>query len=174
MHAYYRDYQWKEGKPVGIGITPERESLCYRIVSDPYRKWLSIEMYRDGQFEALLYDSRLLDFRKLKPADQVGWRKETAGPQKSWIFNEDDRVVLLEKYSDEGCEIYSPYGFPHGALLCRYVFFKKEARVILFDSHSRPVMTRQYRVYERGEFRDLIREDWSPSGADSTVHMPLG
>ena len=148
MHAYYRDYCWKEGSPLGIGKIPREAPLCYRIVSDPYRKWISVEMYQEGRFASLIYD-------------QMAWRKEPAGDLESWIFNEDDRLILLEKYKEEACEIYSP----HGILLCRYRFFKEEGRVELFDSGSRPVMTQHYRAYERGEFHDLIKEEWSPKAA---------
>ncbi|MCC5832517.1 MAG: hypothetical protein JJU12_05685 [Chlamydiales bacterium] len=165
MHRYYEDYRWQEGRPRGIGKTSRGASLCYRIVSDPYHKWLSIEMYERGLFKELLYDSRLLDFRKLSPTEQLSWRKEPAGLREAWIFNEDDRVILLESYRDGGCEIYSP----HGVLLCRYAFLPEEARIVLFDGHSHPVMTRQYRTYEKGEFLDILREDWFPILSESAV-----
>jgi len=170
MHAFYRDYRWKEGKPVGLGKISREASLCYRIVSDPYHKWLSIEMYREGQFASLLYDSRLLDFRTLKPAAQVAWRKEPIDHRESWIYNEDDRLILREKYAESACKIYTP----HGVYLCHYALFKEEARVILYDSHSHPVMVQQYRTYDRGEFLDLKNEEWSPNAVDSSAQMLCG
>ncbi len=167
---YYRNYRWKEGKPVGIGKTSREAPRCFRIVSDPYHKWLSIEMYREGQFAALIYDSHLLDFRKLKPAVQLAWRKEAIDDRESWIYNEDDRLILREKYSESGCAVYSL----HGILICRYEFDEHKARVVLFDSHSLPVLVQQYRTFDRGEFIDLIDENRSPSEEYSSAHIPRG
>lgn len=157
MHHYYRDYGWEEGRPIGIGKITREASLCYRLVSDPYQKWLSIEMYREGQFATLIYDSRLLDFRRLTAQAQAAWRKERIDSRESWIYNEDDRLILKERYSEMACAIYSP----HSLLLCRYALLKDEARVVLYDSHHHLVMTQQYRVFADGEFIDLQEENWS-------------
>lgn len=166
MHAAYKDYCWKEGKPVGIGKTSEEASVYYRIISDPYQKWISIELYRKGVFAALLYDSRLLDFRKLHAAEQIAWRKELSKKGEAWIYNEDDRLILRESYTESSCEIYSPHGF----FLCRYQLLKKVARVILVDSHSHPVLVQQYRTCEGGEFRELLQEERSPSVGRLAAH----
>ena len=104
-------------------------------------------------------DSRLLDFRKLTPTTQAAWRKERINNCESWIYNEDDRLILKERYAESACAIYSL----HNVLLCRYVLLKSEARVVLYDSHHHLVMLQQYRAFADGEFIDLQNENWSLS-----------
>ncbi len=160
MLNYFRDYRWREGKPVGIGKTKREESSsCYRLVSDPYRKWITIEHYLEGRFERLIYDSHLFDFRKLKPEEQIAWRKEILSEDEAYIFNEDDRLILHERYQEgDGSLLYSP----HGILIGRYAFLKEAAQVVLYDSSSRPVTVQHFRTYEKGEFLDLLKVDSRP------------
>lgn len=169
MYPFFNDYIWREGKPVGKGIVKSEAALAYRIVMDPYKKWISIEMYKRGHFTTLLYDSRFLDFRKLNAKNQLGWRKTPFGSDESWIYNEEDRLILREKATPSECFIYSL----HGVLLCRYALFTEKAQVVLYDAHSHPVMMQSYRTYSRGEFIDLQKEEWSISeGNSSSQRLP--
>lgn len=170
MYPFFNDYMWRKGKPYGIGKVTSDAPLAYRIVTDPYQKWISIELYRQGDFEALIYDSRLLDFRRLSAHNQIGWRKEAINSDEAWIYNEDDRIILREKVTPSACLIYSL----HEILLCRYVFRTEKARVILYDAHSHPVMMQSYRIYEEGEFIDLQKEEWSLSEGNSSAQMLPG
>ena len=146
MFPFYRDYFWKGGKPFGVQkVDPlTADQRVFRIVSDPYHKWISIETYLGEAFDAIIYDSRFLDFRKLKPTEQIAWRKKSVGEAAAWIFNEDDRVILKEVccYKEGLCrevKIYSPYQ----TLICRYVMVDGPlGSLLLYDSQSRPVMSR--------------------------------
>jgi hypothetical protein len=149
MFPLYNDYMWKEGRPYGLSkVThPHVDEKYYRIVGDPYNKWISIEIYKGSVFKEILYDSRFLDFRKLKPSDQIGWRKEMIDAENAWIYNEDDRLILKERsYNRQNLccriEIYSPYAtligyyeMPEGPL---------GALTTLFDGNDHCVMTRSY------------------------------
>ena len=147
MFPFYYDYMWRGGKPSGKGRVDEPISgqMVYRIVADPYRKWISVEAYWGKEFDRIIYDSRFLDFRKLTPTDQAAWRKESINSNDSWIFNEDDRLILKEccHYKDGICreiQIFSPYS----TLVCRYVMPEgPEGSVVLYDSNERAVMRRE-------------------------------
>ncbi len=146
MFSFYEDYVWKEGKPVGIGkiVDPLQGQSVYRIVADPYRKWVSVEGYSGKAFDRVIYDSRFLDFRKLTPTHQAAWRKESIDSHNSWIFNEDDRLILKESYmyENEVCrevKIFSPYS----TLICLYVLPEgPTGPVTLYDGNNRIVMQR--------------------------------
>lgn len=146
MIPYYKDYQWKGGKPLGLQKTALPADEAYRIVSDPYYKWITIEAYRGAQFAHLVYDSRFLDFRKLTPEAQAAWRRETIKEGEAWIFNEDDRLILREvcHYENEIChavQIYSPYNM----LICQYKMEEGPlGPLFLFDSNNRCVMSRTF------------------------------
>ena len=60
------------GKPYGRDIIdPTVASTSYKIVSDPYFRRFSVEKYQFLQFEKVVYDSYLLDFRHLTVKDQT-------------------------------------------------------------------------------------------------------
>lgn len=147
MHHYFRDYLWKDGKPYGVHKTPfSSEAILYRLVSDPYQKWITIEIYNKGSFQNILYDSRFLDFRKLTPTNQNAWRRQSVDETEAWIFNEDDRLILKEVclYKEEICrevKIYSPYHL----LICCYEMEEGPAGpVSLWDSNGHRVMSRTF------------------------------
>ncbi len=140
MHHYYKEYRWQKGKPLGITQTENLSGTTYRIVADPYQKWITLEAYLEGHFQRLIYDSRFLDFRKLTPTDQAAWRKEKISEEEAWIFNEDDRLILHERCSDKEILISSPYGF----LVARYELPEgAEGAITLYDSNGHVVIQRE-------------------------------
>ena len=169
---HYRDYLWKEGIPYGVQALEENMGKTYKIVSDPYRKWISLEEYIDGNFNRVLYDSSLLDFRKLKPAAHVAWQKvtlkETPDETVCLIRDHNDRVILFEHYLFEKgycriCRVNSSRGSP----LSFQKIFRKELGdsfdgVVLYDINERPVVRKTYKINpDSGEFTDLIEENWN-------------
>ena len=94
----FNDYCWKDGLP--YGINGSGGPFSYKIVQDPYRKWVSIEQYSGPKFIKVIYDSRLIDFRKLHPSEQLGWERETYSETEhemvQFIRNQDDRLVYRE------------------------------------------------------------------------------
>jgi hypothetical protein len=176
MYKHFENYYWKMGKPYGKGTTDSSAETSYKIIVDPYFKRFSIEKYRYGTFEVILYDSLLLDFRHLKPINQNAWDRieltdalETtpAHLKKSLIKNQDDRIILkeehfYEKERSKSCRLYSI----HGILLSTHRLYYTDLGdsfngVILFDVEERPVMMKRYEFNsERQDFTDLIEEVW--------------
>jgi hypothetical protein len=177
MLKYFSDYFWEEGIPRGIrpATLSEMHGVSYKIVSDPYNKWLSIEKYVGDAFEEIVYDSHLFDFRCLKPANQIAWQKFQIGSsdEKCLIRNQDDRVILCENYFFEGnrcrlCRAFSPHGF---SVSTQRIYWKelgdKVDGVALFDKNERMVMNKIYDVdAESGEFSNLIQENWNMQNED--------
>lgn len=150
MNKYFKNYIWKSGTPYGIHPVdqPEKENISYKIIMDPYRKRISIESYSKGTFTAVIYDSILLDFRKLNPQEQLAWQretiKETAEELVSLIRNSEDRVILLEEQyfvqqRCSECRIYSP----NRIHLSTHKMVGNE--VILFDANGVMVMKQTLR-----------------------------
>ncbi len=177
MNPYYEDYGWKNGKPVGKGLIDsshiQQAPCAYKIVVDPYYKRFSIEKYRKGLFEKVVYDSQFLDFRKLKPSEQTAWSRELLkedGSEAIHIIRDHyDRLILIEtsryeKFQCRECRISSI----HGVLLSVHRMFYKALGdtfdgVILYDMEEKPVMIKEYEVDSvSGEFSNLIREQWEP------------
>lgn len=170
MSDFFRDYLWEEGAPLGRGKTSKNEAISYRILSDPYRKRLSIEKYRYGRFDSVIYDSIHLDFRKLQPMHQLAWRKEILSQTDTQtlvlIRDETDRAVFLENNTFENelcrsCEITTPQGIP----VCRHQLFYTNLGdsfngVILMDNENHPVMRKVYSCDDTGAFSELIKEEW--------------
>jgi len=163
MLKIYKDYHWKEGAPVGEG--PHSGSSGFRIISDPYRKRLSVEQYREERFIATVYDSALFDFRLLKEEAQTAWRKEQVDETLCLIRDQDDRIVVRERYFfEEGrcrsCEAWHPCGI----LISKQKIFYKELHdsfngVILYDRIGKVVLKKEYAIDEKsGEFSALLRE----------------
>lgn len=69
----FGDYYWHDGVPKGRGRG--NSSSLYHIIADPYKKRITLEHFKEGEFVGLLYDSQLLDFRKLHPRYQTGWQR---------------------------------------------------------------------------------------------------
>jgi hypothetical protein len=170
MSKYYRDYVWKEGIPYGINALDDTTGLAYKIAMDPYRKRIAIERYENKQFKGIIYDSGLLDFRHLKPAEQTAWQKVTLSEDNkkvtAAIYNQDDRLILIETYhfEDKFCRsCISTSG--HGIVLSEQKIFYKSLGdhfngVVLYDINEHPVTLKIYELDEQGEFSDLIEEIW--------------
>jgi len=174
MTKMYRDYRWKNGLPYGVDVI-ETES-GYKIVSDPYRKRVALEEYREGQFIKVIYDSAFMDFRTLKPENQVAWQRIPVSETKSMIRDQDDRVILFEEYliEDElcrGCSIRSPHGVLVGAQKIFYEHLGDSMNgVALFDSNEHPVMWKKYKIDEKmHQFSDLLEENWDIQSAQQNT-----
>ena len=168
---HYHDYGWKQGRPYGINPCKEDLPLTYAIVSDPYHKRYSIEQYKSGAFEKIVYDSALFDFRHLKIEHQIAWQKslvsETATRAVSHIRNQDGRLTVVEVYTFESercreCRAFSPHGILLSVQKVSYVSFKDPFNgVSLYDSNEHPVMLKKYSVHkDTGEFTDILHEQW--------------
>lgn len=172
MIKYYKDYRWKNGKPEGLNPFEEigLES-CYKIVSDPYFKRITIEKYVKGQFSQVIYDSIFLDFRTLRQPELTAWQKVSLSeaPEKMvcLIRNQDDRVLYLETYYFERqlcreCHVEAPQGIP---LSIHKMFYSHQGDpfdgVILFDYNNHPVMIKKYLFDEKlQQFTTLLEENW--------------
>lgn len=173
----YSDYVWKKGLPYGVMPIVEGSEptgITYKIVSDPYHKRNSIEAYRDGKFDHVIYDSALFDFRQLKLGEQLAWHKtlisEAANEATCHIRNQDDRLILIEKYTFNHnrcreCHAYSPQGI---FLSLQKIFYTKLGDpfdgVALFDANTHAVMLKKYKLDERTEeFGELLGEQWDGS-----------
>ena len=169
---YYQDYFWKQGRPQGRGgrndLPDDPAQPSYAIRTDPYHKRYSIELYSGHQFKRVVYDSLLLDFRRLKLSEQQGWQRElirqTPTCSWSWIRNQEDRAILREKLQFEGpfcrkCHIYGPQGL----LLAKQKMFYTALNdtwngTLLYDRHQHLVLAKRYRASEDGVFEELLEE----------------
>jgi len=175
---HYRDYFWNEGKPIGVNAQSEKGGssvTSYKIVSDPYNKWISIEKYVGRKFDCIVYDSLIFDFRNLKPINQTAWEKETIenGSETSIIRNQDDRIILFEEYSFDGnrclgCKTRSVHGIPVSTQkICYKDLGDSINGVALFDTNNHIVMYKLYDVdSQTGEFTNLIKEKWNMKDED--------
>lgn len=172
---HYRDYFWKEGAPCGISFLKNLSSydgISYQIISDPYRKRISIEEYRQQSFKQTIYDSALLDFRRLNPTDQTAWEKvpveETEDHATCLIRNQDGRAIFFEEYRFAGtrcrsCRIKSVHGYPISTQKILYTSLGDPFNgVILYDMNQHLVMYKRYKIDEEsGEFTQVIEENWN-------------
>ncbi len=172
MHPFYTDYVWKAGKPVGRDPHPEGETLpvSYKIITDPYFKHYSVERYHFGKYETLVYDSQLLDFRKLKPEHQQAWQSETVEVTKECVSclirDGNDRLILKEVHTfEEGLpkqvELFSLHGWH---LLTTKLYYSHLgdafSGALLFDREKRPVLKKTYQTDEAGNFLEVLKEEW--------------
>lgn len=170
MTQHYRDYFWKNGRPRGKGVTQDLTGETFRIVSDPYFRWITVERYVDSRFERIVYDSQKLNFRKLDPNEQTAWQrvtiKESDAMAECLIRNHDDRVIYIEVHSFEKdvcrkCELHSP----NRELLSRHEINYTALGdafdgVTLYDATGRTVMEKRYALSEDGSFEELLSENW--------------
>lgn len=175
MVQFYKNYIWKNGLPYGISACSGdalEKGMSFKIPSDPYHKRVSVEKYINGVFSSLIYDSALFDFRSLKQGEQLAWQKltvnETENTAQCHIRNQDDRLILIEKYQFEKelcreCRAFAPIG----VLLSTQKMFYKALNdpfngVTLFDSNGHAVMSKHYEFDETTkEFTQLLKEDWA-------------
>lgn len=174
MHPLYRDYIWQKGVPVGRGTLTNTDlstvPMAYKIIVDPYRKRFSIERYQNTLFDRLVYDSLLLDFRHLKPADQQGWQRETLSQADKeavcLIRNQEERLLYREHHTFEGvlcreCRITSL----QGVLLSTHRMYYTTLGdafdgTLLYDSNDHLVLAKRYTCSPSGEFLELLEERW--------------
>lgn len=173
MFSHYHDYYWKDGKPYGKDKTePALSSHSYKIVSDPYFKRISIEKYHFTQFDKIIYDSYMLDFRHLTLKDQMAWRREVLNESEHEtvciLHNEDDRAVLFETLTFEGdlcrcCRTSSIHAIPLSQHQMYYSHLNDPFNgLILFDIEHRPVMLKTYEFdLVSNEFTNLELEEWN-------------
>ena len=171
MNRHFTNYCWKNGKPYGEGVAESNSAISYKIVADPYYRRFTIEKYRCGKFERLIYDSQLIDFRKLKEESQPNWQRELlldGELNKTFLLrDEEDRALLVETCTMEGglcrsCTLHSTHGFLLSTHQIHYEPLGDTfSGVTLHDSENRLVMKKTYQLeLETLEFTDLISEEW--------------
>lgn len=173
MHAHYIDYYWKMGKPYGMDkVNPSQTPLSYKIVSDPYHKRFSIEKYHYIHFEKIIYDSSLLDFRRLTLKEQIAWQreilKEDLNQSICLLRDQDDRAILIETLTFEQnqcrmCSTSSVHGIPIS--MHRMYYHSRQDPlngVVLYDVEGHPVMMKIYESDpQTEEFTHLLSEEWN-------------
>lgn len=171
MDQHYKNYCWRDGIPYGTEKTEILQNKTYRVISDPYRKWISVEQYQSGIFESVVYDSHLFDFRTLKTLNQAAWLKETLSDDENHVRcllrDQDDRAVLIEEYSFkkgkcQDCRTLSVHGLP---VSYQRILYQENGApfngVILYDANDHIVMEKRYKIDEKsGEFGELLCENW--------------
>lgn len=171
MNNYFSDYTWKNGKPVGKGVLSEPllGQLYYKIVADPYYRRISVECYKDDHWHSLIYDSVLLDFRRLNERDQLAWQKEVLSSETNkvecLIRDQDDRVICMEFHQLKDnipveCQIFSPHGIHLATQKLHYVCWGESFNgVTLSDNSGRLVLKKTYDFDEElFEFTNLLEE----------------
>ncbi len=153
------DYQWVKGTVVKIS-----EGDRFQILADPYGKRVIIEQHIDGKFQKLIYDSNLLDYRKLNPREKLGWSREELENDRFLIRDRDHTPVLIEEHVFNGdrpieCRYYSP----HLIFLGHQKIFYQEFGdpfdgVTLFDTLNKVVLTKKYALLPDGTFGELLFE----------------
>jgi len=176
---FYEDYLWKNGQPYGVRACEpfkNKQGILYKIVSDPYHKRICIEKHHGEEFLEIVYDSVLFDFRLLKKGEQYAWQKisilETAESAICHIRDQDDRLILIEKYTFQDnlcrkCQAFSPFGTLISTQKIAYKLFEDPFDgVILYDSNDHKVMSKHYEFdQDKKEFSKLLKEEWEVSNA---------
>jgi len=145
----YRDYIWENGFPYGKEETEDLGGITYKIIKDGYEKRINVEKYQDGKYHSTLYDTLLLDFRKLNPREQKAWRKEIIEETEDRLIailrDIDDRVIHKEICLYENGEVVEARTFtPHGQLLA---ISKLHANgVTLYDPEGKVVLEQEFIV----------------------------
>jgi hypothetical protein len=183
MFKHFQEYYWKEGKPYGReAVEPSQTPFSYKIVVDPYYKRLSIEKYQYSNFNKIIYDSYLLDFRYLTPKDQMAWQREVLREEENTsvclLRNQDDRAILIETLLFEGeqcreCSTRSIHGIPLSIHRMYYRSLHDRFNgVVLYDIEERPVMMKIYETDPlTGEFTIVLREEWNMQEHDSLADI---
>lgn len=143
---------------------------CVKIATDAYFKRYVIERYKKGIYQETLYDSALLDFRKLDPKIQLGWQKASiqisSEKQVHRLLDLEERTLLLEtSFFKEGLCVLTKSHHPQGTLLCEnHLFYKQFGSIlncaILLDRIGKPVVIKEYEQDSCGEFSTLLYENW--------------
>ncbi len=155
IHAKYR---WERGKPIGEKLSESG----FRILSDPYGKRFMIEEVAVGDFQRIIYDSLLFDFRKLQEREQVGWSKEWISDEQLLVRDRDHLPLFIETYQYEGdrpksCQLSTP----HGLLFANQEIISDPFHgVILKDLLGQVIMKKEYEVDDNGEFTTLLKQEY--------------
>lgn len=174
MSIHYRNYCWKRGLPYGVQPADTKEGTTFKVLSDPYHRQVFVEEYLDGSFVRLVYDSRLLNFRKLSPQDQTAWEREAVHEEVNILVthlrNQDDQLTVIETMTfQKGLCRHCRLTSPHGILLSEHQMHYRQLGdafdgVTLKDSLGKPVMVKSYLFDEEQQtFTDLLSEDWEPA-----------
>jgi hypothetical protein len=165
----FKTYSWKEGSPIGLQIATEDSPITYKIVKDPYRKRISLEKYQNGNYLCTVYDSGLFDFRKLNKPEQKVWQKED-GESTSLIRDEDDRVILKERYVfvENFCREVLLFS-PQDILVGRQKMFYSKLNdpfdgAILYDLEGEVVLWKRYHTDEACHWTNVIAQGWGKIG----------
>lgn len=160
--THFRNYFWKQGKPVGTLPAHSNDEISFKIITDPYRKRFSVEHYALGAFVEIVYDSSLFDFRHLKADECDAWQREYLDDTRSLIRNMDERIILIEEnQTPETCKILSS----HKVWIATQKTMRKSDGnpfngFILYDKTDRPILIKHYDVDESGLFTTLLKEEW--------------
>lgn len=172
MSGFYLDYYWSQGVPKGLHSLDKAEAVCFKVITDPYRKRFTVEKYSGPQFHSVVYDSFLFDFRMLKKKEEMeAWTRESVSEtrecQRNLIRNMEERILLVEEIGFIGqhchsCRLLSPHGIWTGTQM---ISKKEEGHpfngVTLYDTLNRPVLIKKYEVDSlSGEFTQLLEEEW--------------
>ncbi len=173
MPQFYKDYFWKKGIPFGTSFCHNPQgSSTYKVIADPYKKWISIEKYNNEKLDSIIYDSQLFDFRSLSTINQTAWQKEKIKESENTLHcvirNQDDRIILFENYTFKNgicreCTTTSA----HGILVSFQKIYHQDLGdsyngVILFDANQHPVVKKQYQLdSESKTFTQLLNEEWN-------------
>ncbi len=164
------DYFWKNGLPYGRENCSKTTPCTYKIASDPYHKHVTVEEYKNGEFTRIIYDSRLLNFRHLRPENQTAWQKTAIDENSAWIRNEHDHLLYREVYHfTEGLctktELFSAHGIHLATHRLFYECLGDEYNgALLKDITGRPVVLKKYEE-ESGEFTQLLSTETNFSHA---------
>jgi hypothetical protein len=187
MHHFFKEYYWQRGVPKGeTRVDPLLEEESYKIVTDPYGKRFSVEKYHRGDFNSVLYDSSLLDFRQLIILEQTPWHRsrlakdsdEGEDCEASIIRNQDDRVILLEKqfFQDNWCRecrLYTPWKQHLSTHFIFYIHLGDPFNgVVLKDPQDHFVMFKKYEVDDQFQFTQLIEEQWDMKNVCFALQNP--
>ncbi len=169
----YNDYYWDQGVPKGRKVQGLQGKTTFKILCDPYRKRYSVEEYEGKNFQKILYDSALFDFRSLFKGEDASWQREilseTSTSALTLIRNMEERIVLKEElhYNSEGnctsCTLYSC----HGVLLGNQIIFDRAQGapfngVEFRDLSNRVVLQKEYEKNQQtGAFETLLRQESS-------------
>lgn len=167
---FYHDYEWKRGRPSGVGKEFDTLEMGYKVVADPYYKRISVEKYEEGKFREVIYDSALFDFRHLR-AEDASWQREVInenGPFiTSLVRNMEDRIIFIEiaEFQEDKClecKILSPHLVPIGKQL---IFDTARGDswngVLLMDVLGKTILQKRYEKDPvTGDFSNLLEEVW--------------
>lgn len=177
MFKFYRDYYWKNGLPYGQGPLAEGAGGdAFKIVMDPYRKRVSLERYKNGSFVGVDYDSQWLNFRHLKPENQMQWQREAITDNGSSCVNlirdHDDRIILKEVIEFEGefcraCRVYIPSGLPISVHRMSYKILSDPFDGVTLYDNNEHIVLRKFYGFDEAEktFTELLKEEWDFSRA---------